>query len=209
MSRAIESAEFSLRRASAALRDIHTCTDFSSFAHAWVDFLTAHNRAFSALAKWATDDPRVGSWWGRIRRERRSDVLLKYMFQSRNAHEHGIEDLHGSSGPTFVVRLEGPMSIGLRGMRTLGAVTQTSEWLPPKPRLSPVTNRKVTYEPPTMHLGNPIADPTPQVVASYALDYLKGVIADAWELCRADEGSRQQNVPAGRSPEAPRGTENA
>ncbi len=168
----VEAARASTERAAKARDELGACLDFASFRDAWTDFLIAHNRALAMIGKWAETKPHSRPWWSNVRQTRKSDPALSYLHQSRNAHEHGVEKLHERSGPTFVIKFEGPMSFCAAGMTPLGEVTLSQTWLPPRPKLVPITNRGRVYRPPSSLLDVPLSEATPQALAGAALGYL-------------------------------------
>jgi hypothetical protein len=153
----------------------HTLENLNEARRFWSAFLTHANRVFSKLQQGS----KIGSsqpWYGGIIRERRTDPLLQYIHQARDADEHGDVLL----GQDTVVRHVAP---GVRILVTHDAIATGGPPLGsfmdlPVLSLLPVKTRSGTYPPPTSHLGQPIY-PSIQVVASATLAYLVQIMAEA------------------------------
>lgn len=179
---AIDRCRLALDHSTKHLEVLEDCRDFETFRFAWVDFLNAHQRFFSMLAHWAKGCPKRGAWFKGIKKTRTADPLFCYLHQARHSQEHSIEDLHGKSGPSVILRLEGPMRLVPEGLQTLGPIKQSQEWLPPRPSLLPATNRGKSYLPPERHLGEVLTDTTPQNVARLGTQYAENTLSEAIRL---------------------------
>lgn len=165
---------------------------------AWWQFLLAAAGIYSKLEQGAKDYPQSTAWFGKRKRQRKVDPLLRYLHQARNAEEHGIR---GSSysvatratnpgrGVKIVnneegelVRLEVPQDI------PLGA--PVAQLIPAGVRLVPVLDgrSRQTFHPPREHLGiaipvePPLSRDHPLTVARPALRYLEEMVEDAKKL---------------------------
>ena len=116
-------------------------------------------------------------WYGGIIHERRTDPLLQYIHQARDASEHGDVLL----GHDVVVRRMAPKKVSVfvtpDAMATGGPPAGSSMDLP-QLRLLPVKTRSGTYPPPTKHHGQSIS-PAINAVAEATIAYLARVVADA------------------------------
>lgn len=156
-------------------------------ARQWKSFVERHNVAMSRLIK-ATEAGKSKAWCDlKLKNARKTDDLLSYLHQARNAEEHGIEEITeqipgmiiiggpGESMSDVRITIDGG---GVRGSyRSERPVTIAD--IPGHVRLIPVANRGVTYQPPTLHSGNAIDDRSPVGVAKLGLDYLEQALAHA------------------------------
>jgi hypothetical protein len=88
---AIERAreKFDLARNHAAeLRS--TSKDYRTVRDNWTGFLIASNRVFTLLEQGSKSSPESVRWFAKHRELRKSDPLLSYLHQARNADEHGL-----------------------------------------------------------------------------------------------------------------------
>jgi hypothetical protein len=190
---AVAASNVSLAKATASIEAMRNAKTFQEFEAAWSDFLLAAGRVFSKLEQGAKVSGPSKDWFGRRKHTRRTDPLLSYIHHARNADEHGIERITelrpgsvaiGSTGATSIKTLtietnkEGTTKIEGETSGDPLRITVT----PSAARLTTVFDRGDKYEPPTEHLGAPISDPSPLVVAELALAYLRGLTDEASKL---------------------------
>jgi hypothetical protein len=149
-----------------AVQVMASTQSLEEFGRAWRDFLTAANGIYFKLeaAKDTTSQP----WFGRKVQERKNDPLLSYLLHARNAGEHGIAPITGVTGGEQTVKGGGHYVITQDwNERTkprvahLGGEPPAIVTAPWKVCLAPVTDRGITYTPPTTHLDQPITDTSP------------------------------------------------
>lgn len=193
---AVGLARNKLIAASAACEQLQLATNYEETEFAWSAFLTASSTIYSKLEQGAKKSGKSLGWFGRKKKERKDDPLLRYLHFARNSDEHGIEHIthrdvptidgaaigftaeqFGKEVPLAIMRVDpktnepyGPeIPVTLRGPNiVLRAVSDT--------RFGD------TCQPPDMHLGNRIALPTPQLIATLGLAYLTQMVNDAAEL---------------------------
>lgn len=196
-SRAITKAESRLRVAKQAAQDLPSCRDFEAFTDTWYKFLTSAKNIYTVLEQGAKTSPQSRQWFGAKATFRRNDPLLQYLYEARNADEHGLEpisevrggDLRFSfpegdfSGAVHVRRIS--ESLSEQNFKIIdvdcsdGKTIDTFQSIP-KARLIEVDargNRKI--QPPINHKGKNIDDRSPEAVASLALVYLDSLISEA------------------------------
>lgn len=141
----------------------------------WAGFLVHANRVLTKLGQGAKDG-HSQPWFGTIIHQRRTDPLLLYIHQARDASEHGDvvlgQDVVLRNQPATVIALFTPEAL------TTGGGSAGSSLNLPTVSLLAVTNRSRTYKPPMEHLGQPIR-PTIEVVAQAMLAFLTEVVAEA------------------------------
>ena len=190
----ITKAETRLAVAREALARIKASSSYQEFEPAWAGLLIALNTVHSVLEQSAQASAESRQWYDRKKLERKSDPLLQYVHQARNADEHGIEPI--------AVHVPGAMSIGPNGEsvhidymeispngRVEGRFIPVDGKFPtigftaPHVRLAPVKNRGVTYDPPREHLGQKLTNgASPLDVATMAFQYHEVLIAEASKL---------------------------
>lgn len=164
----------------------------SDIKTAWESFLFRLERAWERTERHVQQ--RTGSaaqsWLSVNSKLRRSDPLLQYLKQARNAETHAI----ASSVESYKV-----ISIADRFGRpfTLDKITLSAEattlvidlessdigidWSgrvePTNPRLQPIIVRGKKYDPPTRHLGNRITSNHPVFIATLGINFYKGAYA--------------------------------
>src|ERR1700722_15573764 len=88
-----------LEKSLAGLRAAGTTEDAEE---AWTDFLLAASTIYSKLEQGAKGYRISEPWFGRKKKERRDDQLLRYLHFARNSAEHGIERVTATSPPNWL-----------------------------------------------------------------------------------------------------------
>ena len=164
-----------LARAKRELDALKAADDIRVRLDHWIEFLRAIERLWNKAEAAFSRSPKWQPWQGKYVRLRRTDGLLCYMAQARNMEEHSDEP--------SAVALPGSMSIGRGGGEVFieklvidgqGKVAEYRgshpiEVTPPRISTRAVDNRGVQINPPTSHLGHPIAsDVTSMADAGFA-----------------------------------------
>jgi hypothetical protein len=190
---AIERARSRLRVAKKAIKDLGASRDMDAFHDAWHTFLTSTKNVYDILKMGAnTTTAQSRQWYGGKARERKGDPLLQYVYEARNADEHGlsssVERKPGSftipaNRPGFArgVRLDGQFGGGGRlRITSLDGNPVAFEVTSPHAVLVPITARgNRVLQPPETHLGKPLTSNDPVPVAEYALAYLDALVEEA------------------------------
>ncbi len=152
-----------------------TLQNFNEARRGWCAFLLHANRVFSKLEQGAKGTASL-PWHGTIRRARKKDPLLQYIYQARDAENHGDPTL----GQDTVVKCGAPnvqmlsaAEFPVLEARIIGATVGLPMLL-----LLPVKTRSGIYTPPTRHFEQDIR-PSIEVVAELTLTYLAQIITDA------------------------------
>jgi hypothetical protein len=187
---ALRHAQVRLQKAEAALLALQSARSFDHVETAWSDFLLAASAIYSKLDQGAKSSARSTAWFGRVKRLRKTDPLLRYLHHARNSDEHGIEDTtHRKAlgaewiwpdGQKTLIRFDDP-NVQLR---------ETSSGDVPLDRLIhytdlvPVTDRRYgdSFEPPDTHLDRAVTTRDPVQIANIAIGYLQSLVAEAKEL---------------------------
>jgi hypothetical protein len=192
---AVEKAKRRLAKAEACLERINRPQDsHAAFQELWGDFLLAVAGIYTVLEQGAKVSPQSRQWFGGKKRERGSDPLLQYLHQARNADEHGIAPITNMlSGRARVVSDPGARVVTTEVTEQAlhidykpGAHAIEIEMVQPRIRLAPVTDARFNdkFDPPTEHLGNPLADQSPLNVAQLGLVYVRALVEDAERMAK-------------------------
>jgi hypothetical protein len=99
---------------------------------------------------------RFEPWQQPYRELRDTDSLLVYLRHARHADNHSIQDVAYVSHGTIQPAPNG---------------TPMLFWSGPEPVVGPVTNRGVTYDPPTDHLGHKLGTRDPRLLAVHGCNF--------------------------------------
>lgn len=168
-----------------------------AFHDAWYTFLTATKNIYESLKKGANGTtPQSRQWYGSKARERKDDPLLQYVYEARNADEHGLSSSVkrnpgsvrlGVARPGFSSALQfdgviGGPNTNLRVTSLDGKPIAVGVTLP-HVILVPVRARgNRVHHPPAIHLGKPLPSNLPVPVAELALTYLVNLVEEASKL---------------------------
>lgn len=199
--KALKKAVGRLNRAAEALEKLTGYESYDDFSNAWTDFITSLNDVFVFLGEGSKGHNLSQSWFARKKGERKSDELLQYLYQARNAEQHGIEEVVGE----IFTRAE---AVATEGMKVFSvsigyADGQIAHIIPPEGRdvlsqhvtvdrlvgiaLVPVTDgrSKQTYQPPKLHLGHSIIGKSISEIATLAHAYYYKMVEEAETLAAA------------------------
>lgn len=184
--------ERDLALASVEIEKMANATLLPDLQSAWETFVFRLERAWDrterAVRTVAGRDAQ--SWISVNSKLRRTDPLLVYLRQARNAETHAIStsismdrvvSLSDRFGRPFSIR---DVTISIVGKTLTIDVTShdigidwTGNLEPGDPYLQTIVNRGKSYEPPGLHLGNRLVDRHPVAVATRGLNFYKGTYA--------------------------------
>jgi hypothetical protein len=98
---AVEQAETKLRKAGKSLEALKAATNYEEAEEAWSDFLLASATVYSKLEQGSKSKGTSAGWFGRKKKERKDDPLLRYLHHARNSDEHGIERVAERGGNSY------------------------------------------------------------------------------------------------------------
>lgn len=195
---ALEQAKERLRRGERAIADLRAATNFEDAESAWTDFLQSVSAVYAKLEQGSKLSGKSGGWYGRKKKERKSDPLLSYLHAARNSNEHGIIRVvkrFEDTGPIFGRQPK----FGERVPITFQSVDPVTGELTGDPfsgfysgstiKLVRVNNTRFNHvcDPPQTHLG--VSVPffeEPLDVGELALSYLRAMLAEATCLLVSD-----------------------
>lgn len=185
--RAIEKAIGKFVIARKAHETICQSQDLREINLAWTDFILACGVIFSALEKGAKSNPKSTFWYGTKKHIRKTDPLLSYIRDARNAEEHGIDQITKVAAKSIVLKHQGS-AVTLRSDGKNWNVERVSgppfEWQEPKLVLQTVYDDRFNQksDPPKSHLGIDLGDQEPKTVSALALTYVESLIREAATL---------------------------
>jgi hypothetical protein len=98
---AVERAKGRVRRAEKALQALKEATNYDEAEEAWSNFLLAASTIYSKLEQGSKSKGKSAGWFGRKKKERKDDPLLRFLHHARNSDEHGIERVAQRGGNQF------------------------------------------------------------------------------------------------------------
>lgn len=176
-----------LHAAQAAYHRLAQAQTFSQMETAWNDFLAAGHTIFNKLQKGTKGAGPAAAWFGRVKHERKTDPLLRYVHHARSSAVHGIEEIiqpqekweikndcafHAttdhSGRPTFhkIESLDPNNPARVEYSRLLKLVRVHDD------------EHGDDFEPPTEHLGKRLSDDSALGVAKLALQYFDRIVRD-------------------------------
>ena len=159
------------------------------FQDHWLEFLRAWKAGYSKVEQAAKDNARELQWFGAVKKERRADPLLRYLFEARNDEEHGLTQSAIARPARAIFRAtkdvpsarliyhEGKIVdvVGRNGE----SVAEFSLREEQETSLRPVKDRGGNViPPPTSHFDKPM-EPMPHPAPELGLQYLEALIATA------------------------------
>lgn len=173
--RTINRAEFALEAASNAISALEQAETFRHSELAWTEFLIKSNRIYEYLLAGSKQDNRARPWVGTITNTLKTDPLMSYLQQARNADEHSLQCVklpmeYVGGLPETPITTPGPLN-----------VTQITIRISIEGALRDVTDERYgnTFQVPHEHNGTPLADRRPVTVAKLALRYWRSILSDA------------------------------
>jgi hypothetical protein len=95
---AVEQAKTKLRKAEKSLETLKAADGYDAAEEAWSDFLLAASTIYSKLEQGSKAKGSSAGWFGRKKKERKDDPVLRYLHHARNSDEHGIERVAARGG---------------------------------------------------------------------------------------------------------------
>lgn len=164
-------------------------TDFADLKSSWETYLFRLERAWERTERTvgAKSGRDAQSWLSANAKLRRTDPLLQYLKQARNAETHALASSIESNkiisisdrfGRPFTlnnvkVSVEGKALVIELESYDIG-IEWSAKAEPTDPKLQRICCRGKWYDPPGRHLGNKIFDQHPVVIATLGLNFYKG-----------------------------------
>lgn len=183
---AVIKASTKLHRMRLAVETMRSASSFQATALAWEDFIMAAGTFYSKLEQGSKTNGQSKAWFGRKKNERKTDQLLQYIHQARNAEEHGIAEITQVYGNKIELRSKGSFVTLRSDGKQWNVVNEHGDVGWPDARITLVTVKDGrfgdSFDPPDQHLGRPVPDHSPLTVAEMSISYLEGVLEEAANL---------------------------
>ena len=197
---ALEKASEHLELAKAAVQRLTLENGAKAYSQAWSDFLSQSSRFYGKLEQGVKGCTASVPWFGQKKNTRRTDPLLSYLHQARNCDEHGLDYIVTETGSSLVgkmaegattfhmaadVMLDSDGNVHVRNPTSETPAAFTAlELSDPRMELVKVKDGRSgkSFDPPEEHLGQPIADNSPPVIANLAIEYLEEMLNEATGL---------------------------
>ena len=88
--KALDKAANRLRLARKAIADMEAAENYQEFSDNWYVFLSSWKNVYTVLEQGAKTSAQSRQWFGGKETFRKGDELLQYLFEARNADEHGL-----------------------------------------------------------------------------------------------------------------------
>jgi hypothetical protein len=195
-SQAVEQAKGRLQRADKALYALKTATNYDEAEEAWSDFLLAAATIYSKLEQGSKSNGTSSGWFGRKKKERKDDPLLRFLHHARNSDEHGIERVAERGGnprdlggkPLMFNEYREHVIQDIRDPKTGEIKLQNIPAILHGPSLTMIRVHDRRFgdycDPPTEHMGKTIEleDNSLIGVAALGLAHLSNLVAEAEKL---------------------------
>lgn len=188
---AVTHAKLRLAKAEKAANAIISSRSYAESEEAWIDFLMATSAIYSKLEQGAKGFSKSEPWFGRKKKERKDDPLLRFLHFARNSAEHGIEPISkltdGDNSPFY-----GQLGFNQRSpikVQKLNKITMLPEGpempaVQSGPTLKAIRANDTRFndfcDPPRTHFGNKIEHYWfVDRLAAAALPYLRQLVEEA------------------------------
>jgi len=173
-----------LRAAARAIDDMKKANSLEEFEAEWREFLTCLEKVWTKVERSCQAiRHKFEPWQGTYHRLRKKDMLLRYLKQARDADNHSIQDFTKIELGSRKIRFANPKGGNIKHMEIRGGEIAAYEGdpiivedQPPQPVAVPVKNNGEWYNPPTSHLGNPVTNHHPVVLAELGLKFYENYI---------------------------------
>lgn len=182
--KALRQARVAFDHAKNSLNDLKAANDFDAIERHWLAFLDNANRVFTRLEQAANATPAGKTWWCSQVHEWKTDPLLFYVRQAKDASHHTIGGV-AQSHPGLVRPITNASRQELEQVHATAkakhpgkpyAVLGGFEVIFPHVELLNVVNRGVEFKRPKSHLGKPIIATTPAAIGDLTLIHLDKMI---------------------------------
>lgn len=178
-----EQPHIELAKAKKSLEEIKSASSIQEMEESWKAYLHRIERTWNRVLHHYGKSPNWNGWQATVLKQRKSDPLLSYLINARGCDEHTGEDIvsRKSGGITVGTSDGGPLyikefSISGDGFRFEGSSNASIEFSSAGIALKSIVNRGREYQPPTEHLGTPLASVTMIDIAQAGINFYDGFI---------------------------------
>jgi len=158
-----EAMNIELENAKSAIEEMRTAKNLDEFEKNWKSFLVCLERVWNKAYSHFNKSPKWNGWKGEFEKLRKTDPLLSYLKNARDAYEHTVSEITSREPGRIGINAADGSSLYIERMEVkngnISINTQQKiriDFIPAKIKPSPVINRNRTYDVPRTHLGKPI-----------------------------------------------------
>jgi len=175
-----------LRAAARAIDGMKKANSLEDFEVEWREFLSCIEKVWTKVERSCQAvRHKFEPWQGTYHRLRKKDMLLRYLKQARDADNHSIQDFTKIEPGSRKIKFVNPKGGYIKHMEIRGGEIAAYEGdpiivedKPPQPVAVPVKNNGEWYNPPTLHLGNPVTNHHPVALAELGLKFYENYVND-------------------------------
>jgi hypothetical protein len=159
--------------------------EFEAYALGWQTFLDKLEKVWvKAEREFQHIRNRFEPWQASFKELRKTDPLLRYLYQARHADQHSIQPTAGETLLSFMLEIPPGSTVGVeidkeKGQLRIHGACQIKAVSGPRQMLIPITNRGTQYNPPQEHLGQKLEDNSPHTVAEKGLAFYQDFLRQA------------------------------
>jgi hypothetical protein len=173
-----------LAAARRAIEGMRTANGMDEFESHWRIFLNAIEKVWQKVEGCCQPvRSAFQPWQGRYQALRKTDMLLRYIKQARDADNHSIQDITAFQAGSRAMRFVNPRGGHIKRMQISGGQIvhyegdpMIVEDHPPHPIAVRVKNHGEWFNPPSTHLGHPVPNQHPVLLAELAHKFYSSYI---------------------------------
>lgn len=173
-----------LAAARRAIEGMRTANGMEEFESHWRIFLNAIEKVWQKVEGCCQPvRSAFQPWQGRYQALRKTDMLLRYIKQARDADNHSIQDITAFQAGSRAMRFVNPRGGHIKRMQISGGQIvhyegdpMIVEDHPPHPIAVRVKNHGEWFNPPSTHLGHPVPNQHPVLLAELAHKFYSSYI---------------------------------
>lgn len=167
----LKQARSDLNKAKERIEIMKTAKSLDEYENLWRDLLNDLDKCWNKSYQDPIKYPRFQPWQGAFVSKRKSDPLIKYLKQARDAENHSIQEIvekeHGGVGFRFVGNRGYVESMSFKdGVLNHKGTPAIFQFDPAKINVKSVTNKGHSTIPPLYHLGQPIKNANSPIALS-------------------------------------------
>lgn len=197
-----------LEKAKQLLIQMKTARTLDELDMFWKNYLTHLDRVWNKAKANFSRSPKWSNWQSPYVKARNKDPLILYLMQARNADEHTTDEITEKREGFMAINPADPkQGIHIKNMRTdaRGEIhIETThpivfEFEPSRVAMIAFENRKVIYNPPMSHMGEPL-DPHDLIgAAAKGIDFYEGFLHSAEAFFVDSSRSSGKNAATAKS----------
>jgi len=185
----LDAAKKEMAAAKRALTSMKAATSFDVFEEEWRDLLNCLEKLWNKVERGCQHKKdSFQPWQGKYSRERKKDMLLRYLKQARDADNHSIQEVAEVRPGHRTMNFVNPMGgyIDHMEIRNGEVVSYRGDPMivadhPPTVEAVKVKNSGNWYNPPTSHLGKSVKSKHPVLLGELGIKFYESFLNEAEE----------------------------